>query len=64
MSQGGSAKLKLEPGNYTVEWYNPRTGGALQRGSIQKLQGGAETEIGAPPADPAADWAVLIRRAR
>jgi hypothetical protein len=64
LPQGGSAKLKLEPGNYTVAWYNPRAGGQLMKGSIQTVKGGDSADLGTPPADPAADWAVLVRRSR
>jgi hypothetical protein len=64
LPQGGAPKLKMEPGNYTVAWYNPRAGGQLMRGSIQTVKGGEATDLGAPPADPSADWAVLVRRSR
>ena len=64
LPQGGSAKLKLEQGNYSVQWYNPRAGGALLKGSVQKLKGGSEVDLGAPPSDPTADWAVLLRQSR
>ncbi len=56
---GGHASLRLGPGAYTVEWYNPRTGGALRPGA--KLQGGGVRPLGPPPADPGKDWAALVR---
>lgn len=38
LPNGGPASLNLEDynGTYTVEWYNPRTGGSLQRGLPMK----------------------------
>jgi hypothetical protein len=57
-------KLNLEAGNYSVDWYNPRTGGALLKGAVKSVAGGAAAEIGAPPADADQDWAAIIKRAR
>jgi hypothetical protein len=57
-------KLNLEAGNYSVDWYNPRTGGALAKGAVKSVPGGAAAEIGAPPADADQDWAAIIKRAR
>ncbi|MCF7803625.1 MAG: DUF5060 domain-containing protein [Candidatus Marinimicrobia bacterium] len=51
-------------GRYQVEWFNPRTGGALKQGSIGTIAGPGEKAIGAPPADPEKDWVALIRAAR
>jgi len=38
---GGHAALDLSSisGTFSVDWYNPRTGGALQKGVIQQLEG-------------------------
>jgi hypothetical protein len=59
---GGTTKLNL--GNYTdrfsVQWYNPRSGGKLQNGSIQEIAGPGFANIGQPPEDSNKDWAVLI----
>jgi hypothetical protein len=46
---------------YTVQWYNPRTGGELQDGQVQSVKGGGKVSPGLPPADPEMDWVVLIR---
>ena len=60
LPQGGSTQLTLEAGRYSVEWYNPRTGGPLQKGGT--LNGPGARTLGPPPADPGADWAVLLKR--
>jgi hypothetical protein len=57
---GGEASVHLGAFSYTVKWYNPRTGGALQPGV--SVQGPGARSIGAPPADPDRDWVALIRR--
>ena len=62
LPEGGSAELALEPGNYTVHWYNPRRGGPLQVGSAQQVQGSGWRSLGQPPAEAQQDWAVLLRR--
>lgn len=55
-------KLSLPNGNYTVDWYNPRTGGKLQTGSIKTLTGGSTVSLGNPPAEFEKDWVVLVTK--
>jgi hypothetical protein len=62
LPRGGRASLKLGSGSYSVQWYNPRTGGELQTGSVKSVSGPGVVAIGLPPADPAEDWAALIKR--
>jgi hypothetical protein len=63
---GGEAVLRLaDPGTeYDVWWYDPRTGGELRAGSVERVVAadGAPVSLGTPPADPDDDWAVLVRR--
>ena len=61
LPRGGTTNLKLPPGTFTVQWYNPRRGGSLQTGSVRQLTGGAKS-IGTPPADAGKDWVVLVKR--
>ncbi|MFB3829784.1 MAG: DUF5060 domain-containing protein [Bryobacteraceae bacterium] len=61
---GGSASLQLGAGAYSVRWYNPRTGGELQKGSVATVRGPGSRSIGAPPSDPGKDWVALIKRSR
>ncbi len=49
-------------GNFSVHWFNPRTGGELVRGSIRSVAGGGRVSLGAPPSDQAEDWLIVIRR--
>jgi hypothetical protein len=58
--------LHAYKGAYEVRWYDPRTGGALQSGSITTLTAGGKdsVEFGQPPSDPERDWVVLIRPVR
>jgi len=60
---GGQTRLNLNgaDGDFSVDWYNPRTGGALQRGNAI-LQGGKIVNLGAPPADVDKDWVALVRK--
>jgi len=48
-------------GQYRIRWYNPRTGGELQDGSIRITGGGGTAEIGTPPEQPEKDWLVVIQ---
>ena len=45
-----------------VGWFNPRTGGPVRTGPIARVQAGAKVTLGPPPADPNADWLLVIRR--
>jgi hypothetical protein len=62
---GRSAALDLsgQTGEYSVRWYNPRTGGALQTGSVATVTGGERVDLGRPPDSSGPDWVVLVRRA-
>jgi hypothetical protein len=61
---GGEAKVRLGSGSYQVRWYNPRSGGSLQTGSVASVRGGGVVSAGTPPSDPERDWAVLLTRNR
>jgi hypothetical protein len=64
LPQGGSTEIDLSAaeGAFEVAWYNPRLGGALQRGSVSAIRGAGRRLLGNPPNEPGTDWAVLIRR--
>jgi hypothetical protein len=47
--------------NYSVFWYNPRTGGDFQKGSVDKIRGGGKVKIGLPPRDHNRDWVVVLQ---
>ena len=48
-------------GTFKVEWFNPREGGKLQKGSVKKVKGGGKVSLGNPPADPDKDWAIIVK---
>jgi hypothetical protein len=64
LKTGGTTTLNLQSfaGTYAVEWYNPRTGGGLQVGSVPTITGSGLVGIGSPPSDTGNDWVALIRR--
>ncbi|MEM9588968.1 MAG: DUF5060 domain-containing protein, partial [Planctomycetota bacterium] len=61
---GGNTRLNLEGdrGVYSVRWFNPRTGGDLQTGSVETVRGPRWVQLGEPPSDPGSDWVVLIKK--
>jgi hypothetical protein len=63
LPEGGTTKLELPAGTFSVRWFDPRNGGDLQRGSVATVTGSGQTAIGQPPSDRDKDWAVLVRKA-
>jgi hypothetical protein len=63
LPNGGSPWLDLsgETGSFSVHWYNPRTGGALQPGPVQNVTGGGTVQLGLPPSETTSDWVALVR---
>jgi hypothetical protein len=61
---GGEAKLNLygNESSYSVQWYNPRSGGELQTGQVTTVTGPGIVSLGQPPEDVHEDWAVLVTR--
>lgn len=53
-------------GEFTIQWYDPFTGGQLQEGSIKSILGGGKREIGDPIVKKQKvdhdDWVCLIKR--
>ncbi len=45
---------------FEIHWFNPRTGGDLQLGSIQTISGGGKVKLGQPPVDSDQDWLAII----
>ncbi|MCB0669711.1 MAG: DUF5060 domain-containing protein [Saprospiraceae bacterium] len=64
LSQGGPCKLDLRDTmhSFAVEWYNPRTGGPLVKGTVEQLTPGSLVDIGLPPETDNKDWVALIKR--
>jgi len=60
---GEATTIKLPAGDYTVRWYNPRTGGGLRRGAVTTLTGPGDMPLGTPPGDTGKDWVALVRAA-
>ncbi len=61
LAQGGTATIDLDgyPGNYSVQWFNPRQGGALVSGTITQLT--ASGSVGNAPYETDQDWVVLLQ---
>lgn len=62
LKNGGSVELDLSKatGTFRVQWFNPRTGGALIDGI--SIKGGASASIGKAPSEADQDWVVLVRK--
>jgi hypothetical protein len=64
LPKGGRTGLDLSAatGSFTVTWFNPRRGGALQDSSVKSVSGGGKVALGNPPADASEDWLVVVRK--
>ena len=64
LSAAASANLDLSEtdGEYQVRWYNPRTGGSLQTGTVASVTAGGAVDIGLPPEETGQDWLAVVRR--
>jgi len=64
LPNGGTTALDLSGarGSFTVQWFNPRSGGRLMDGAVRSVKAGGQVALGQPPADVAQDWLVVIRR--
>lgn len=63
VQNGGAPTLQLGAGAYSVQWYNPRAGGALQNGSVTSVTGPGGASIGTPPGNAGNDWVALVKSA-
>jgi hypothetical protein len=61
VSSAEPARLFLPEARFSIDWYDPRQGGPLRKGSVETVSGPGFQPLGAPPADPTADWVVLAR---
>jgi len=61
LPNGGTTDLDLTgaKGDFQVKWFNPRTGGELQDGSVKRVRAGSRVSLGQPPTDPSNDWLVV-----
>ncbi len=64
LPHGGSCEIDLTTtsGTYSLQWYNPRSGGNLTNGSITEIKGGINQVFNTPDDDPKNDWVALIRK--
>lgn len=60
----GSSSLDLSghEGTFSVQWYDPRNGGKLLKGSLEEIQGGAVQALGTSPDMPEKDWIILVKK--
>lgn len=62
LKNGGTSSVDftdLTVSEYTVQWFNPRQGGALVNGNVTSISSDSNS-IGFAPSDPSRDWVVLL----
>ena len=63
LKSGGTTGLDLTgvTGSFEVLWFDPRSGGDFQQGSVATVTGGDSVDLGTAPSAPSEDWVVLVR---
>lgn len=61
LPEGGTTNLNLVAGSYTVQWYNPRAGGELQKGSVTNVTGPGTVSLGKALNDTNKDWVIFVK---
>ncbi|MEM7147818.1 MAG: DUF5060 domain-containing protein [Verrucomicrobiota bacterium] len=66
LEDGGTTNLDMtgESGDFSVRWYDPRNGGAMQLGSVTEVTGGSSVSLGAAPGATTEDWVILVEVAK
>ena len=64
LPSGGASELNLSgaAGPFSVRWFDPRNGGALQQAAVASVKGGGTVSLGLPPGSPGEDWLAVVRR--
>lgn len=64
LKKSGESQLDLKKinGQFTVDWFDPRKGGKLKKGSVKSVKGGGLVSLGKAPENQGSDWVVLVRR--
>jgi hypothetical protein len=57
-----SLDLEENTTEFRVHWFNPRTGGSLQQGTVATVKGPGKRSLGAPPTDVDGDWIILVKK--
>ncbi|HUU18518.1 MAG TPA: DUF5060 domain-containing protein [Sedimentisphaerales bacterium] len=63
LPNGGTTNLDLgnNSGTFSIQWYNPRIGGKLQKGTVAEITGPGPVGIGQAPDEIDKDWVALIK---
>jgi hypothetical protein len=62
LPRGERTDINLPEGEFSVLWFNPRTGGDLLSGSVKIITGKGIASTGNPPSADGKDWVCMIRR--
>jgi type 1 glutamine amidotransferase len=64
LPSGGSTNIDLGNNSnyYTIQWFDPRSGGSLQTGSATGVAASSSANIGNPPSSANQDWVALLTK--
>ena len=60
---GTALDLTDATGTFEVLWFDPRSGGNIQIGSVDAVKGGGKFMLGKPPVDADRDWVAIVKPA-
>jgi hypothetical protein len=61
LPDGSPTKIELPEGQYSIQWFNPRSGGELMNGSIISISGKGLLPTGTPPVLDGKDWVCIVK---
>ena len=63
LPKGGTTELDLGDctGSFEIRWFDPRSGGPMQPGTVKTVKGPGRVQIGHPPYEGTKDWAAVVR---
>ncbi|MDU0355002.1 DUF5060 domain-containing protein [Paraglaciecola aquimarina] len=54
--------LSLDKGTFGVKWFNPRTGGMMEKGTVDSVTAGGMVDLGQPKTERKEDWLAVLRK--
>jgi len=58
----GTINLENNKGEFSIQWFDPKNGGTLQKGQLINIKGGRLRELKGAPSESEKDWVILLEK--